>query len=406
MGRARPRRHRRCATGETRDARPRSSIGAATASPATSARARSRSFARTRCRAPPPARSCIACCARGSTAADLRRRDANDRNNARTSTPTNTPARPGSRASSKRAASIASSACKAAISSRSGTTSRAQGIRIIDVRDEGAAVHMAHAHAELTGGFGVAMVTAGPGVTNTVTAMANASLARAPVLLIGGCTSRPQANMGPLQDIPHVDLLRPVCRACAHVARRRPGDPRIRRGGGARHGRRRRARTGLSRDSDRRAAHPCAAAARARGMAAGEAAARAAARSRRGRRRRSTCSGRAKRPLVITGRGAREAGAALVRLLDATGALYLDTQESRGLVPADHPSTVGRGARRRHERGGRGAADRAQARLSGRLWLAGGVSRTRASSASPTTPANSSTTAAASPNCWLRPTSR
>ena len=56
------------------------------------------------------------------------------------------------------------------------------------------------------------MVTAGPGVTNTVTAIANASLARAPVLLIGGCTSRPQANMGPLQDIPHVDILRPVTR--------------------------------------------------------------------------------------------------------------------------------------------------------------------------------------------------
>src|ERR1700693_122846 len=86
------------------------------------------------------------------------------------------------------------------------------GIRIIDVRDEGAAVHMAHAHAELTGELGVAMVTAGPGVTNTVTAMANASLERAPALLIGGCTSRPQANMGPLQDIPHVDILRPVTR--------------------------------------------------------------------------------------------------------------------------------------------------------------------------------------------------
>ena len=93
-----------------------------------------------------------------------------------------------------------------------------QGIRIIDVRDEGAAVHMAHAHAELMGNFGVAMVTAGPGVTNTVTAIANASLARIPVLLIGGCTSRPQANMGPLQDIPHVDILRPVTRT-ARTAR-------------------------------------------------------------------------------------------------------------------------------------------------------------------------------------------
>src|SRR5215468_8423905 len=87
-----------------------------------------------------------------------------------------------------------------------------RGIRIIDVRHESAAVHMAHAHSELTGALGVAMATAGPGVTNCVTAMANASLARIPVLLIGGCTSRPQANMGPLQDIPHVDILRPVCR--------------------------------------------------------------------------------------------------------------------------------------------------------------------------------------------------
>jgi acetolactate synthase-1/2/3 large subunit len=50
---------------------------------------------------------------------------------------------------------------------------------------------------------------------------------------------------------------------------------------------------------------------------------------------------RARRPLVISGRGARGAGAALVRLLDASGALYLDTQESRGLVPLDHPSFAG-----------------------------------------------------------------
>src|SRR6202042_3219713 len=86
------------------------------------------------------------------------------------------------------------------------------GIRIIDVRHEVAAVHMAHAHAELTGQLGVAMVTAGPGVTNTTTGVANASLARAPVLVIGGCTSRAQANLGPLQDIPPVDILRPVTR--------------------------------------------------------------------------------------------------------------------------------------------------------------------------------------------------
>ncbi len=49
----------------------------------------------------------------------------------------------------------------------------------------------------------------------------------------------------------------------------------------------------------------------------------------------------AKRPLVITGRGAMGADESLVRFLDASGAAYLDTQESRGLVPADHPSVVG-----------------------------------------------------------------
>jgi acetolactate synthase-1/2/3 large subunit len=48
----------------------------------------------------------------------------------------------------------------------------------------------------------------------------------------------------------------------------------------------------------------------------------------------------AKRPLVISGRGARGAGPQLQRLLDALGAVYLDTGESRGLVPEDHASVV------------------------------------------------------------------
>ena len=71
---------------------------------------------------------------------------------------------------------------------------------------------MAHAHAELTGELGVCLATAGPGVTNCVSGIANADLARVPVLLIGGCTPRAQANMGPLQDIPHVAILAPVAR--------------------------------------------------------------------------------------------------------------------------------------------------------------------------------------------------
>ena len=215
-----------------------------------------------------------------------------------------------------------------------------RGVEIVDVRDEGAAVHMAHAHAELLGTLGVALATAGPGVTNCVTAIANASLARAPVLLIGGCTSRPQANMGPLQDIPHTTILAPVTRysrtarvpeqalreldeaiACAWGDGGEPGPVyfeaptdvlRTRVPGHLI------PQDWLSPKPPRRPVPP------ADAVAAACDAIRAA-----------------RRPLVISGRGARDAGAALVRFLDATGALYLDTQESRGLVPADHPATVG-----------------------------------------------------------------
>ena len=49
----------------------------------------------------------------------------------------------------------------------------------------------------------------------------------------------------------------------------------------------------------------------------------------------------ARRVLVISGRGARGTGPELVALLDRLGAVYLDTGESRGLVPDGHPSVVG-----------------------------------------------------------------
>ena len=214
------------------------------------------------------------------------------------------------------------------------------GIRIIDVRDEGAAVHMAHAHAELTGTFGVAMVTAGPGVTNTVTAIANASLARAPVLLIGGCPPRAQVNMGPLQDIPHVDILKPVTRTSRtlRVADQvlRELDEAVARAGGdlgepgpvyveiPTDVLRQDIAPGLVLDDWMRPKP-------ARAIPPDPAAVVAAVEA----------IWSARRPLVITGRGARGAGASLVRLLDASGALYLDTQESRGLVPADHAGVVG-----------------------------------------------------------------
>jgi acetolactate synthase-1/2/3 large subunit len=214
------------------------------------------------------------------------------------------------------------------------------GIRVVDVRHEGAAVHMAHAHAELTGTLGVAMVTAGPGVTNTVTAVANASLARAPVLVVGGCTSRPQANMGPLQDIPHVDILRPVTRQARtlRVADQvlRELDEAVARAMGDL-GEPGPAYVEIPTDVLRTHVPPRLVLeewlqAKSPRLLPPDPGAVAAA---------VDALWSARRPLVITGRGARQAGAELVRLLDATGAVYLDTQESRGLVPAEHPAMVG-----------------------------------------------------------------
>ena len=88
----------------------------------------------------------------------------------------------------------------------------AEGIRIIDVRDERAAVYMAHAEAQLTGGLGVALVTAGPGVTNAMTGIANAHVARASVLVLSGLPPTAQENRGALQDIVHTDLVRSLTR--------------------------------------------------------------------------------------------------------------------------------------------------------------------------------------------------
>src|SRR5262245_13571845 len=80
------------------------------------------------------------------------------------------------------------------------------GIRVVDVRHEATAVFAADATARLTGTVGVAAVTAGPGVTNTITAMKNAQLAESPVLLLGGATATVLKNRGALQDIDQLSL--------------------------------------------------------------------------------------------------------------------------------------------------------------------------------------------------------
>lgn len=215
------------------------------------------------------------------------------------------------------------------------------GVRIVDVRDECSAVHMAHAHSELTGQPGVALVTAGPGVTNTVTGVANASISRIPLMVIGGCPPRPQANMGPLQDIPHTAILAPVTRLSRTLNtadqvlreldeawarslgdRGEPGPVYVEIPTDVL---RQEVPPALVTEEHLRAKEP------RRSLPHPSDVSRAADLLRS-----------ARRPVIVTGRGARRTdGAALVRLLDATGAAYLDTQESRGLVPEAHPAGVG-----------------------------------------------------------------
>jgi acetolactate synthase-like protein len=95
--------------------------------------------------------------------------------------------------------------------------SRARGIRIIDVRDEKNAVFAADAVARMTGIPGVAAVTAGPGVTNTVTAVKNAQMAQSPVVLLGGAAATVLKGRGALQDIDQLSLMRPLTKWATRV---------------------------------------------------------------------------------------------------------------------------------------------------------------------------------------------
>jgi acetolactate synthase-1/2/3 large subunit len=92
-----------------------------------------------------------------------------------------------------------------------------EGIQIIDVRHEQVAAHAADGYARVTGRPGCAVVTAGPGTTDAVTGVANALRAESPMLLIGGQGALDQHRMGSLQDLPHVDLMRPITKFASSV---------------------------------------------------------------------------------------------------------------------------------------------------------------------------------------------
>jgi acetolactate synthase-1/2/3 large subunit len=88
----------------------------------------------------------------------------------------------------------------------------AEGIKVVDVRHEQAATHAADAYARLTGRLGVALVTAGPGVTDAVTGVANAFYANSPMILIGGRHPTTEDLRGGLQEMDHPKLFQSITR--------------------------------------------------------------------------------------------------------------------------------------------------------------------------------------------------
>lgn len=213
------------------------------------------------------------------------------------------------------------------------------GIQIVSARHECAAVHMAHAEADLTGRIGVVIVTTGPGLTNAVTGIASAFLARTPLLVISARVPDPQAGMGALEEVPQADLVRPICRYVREISDARHVLPGLHMA----------AAMALGNDGPPGPAYvdfapnllrepiakwhlnprwfsPVARSARLPGR---DSIADAA-----------TLIRDSRRPLVIGGRGALDSGVVLERFLRAAGCVYLDTRESRGALSADSPYSI------------------------------------------------------------------
>ncbi len=106
-------------------------------------------------------------------------------------------------------------------------SSKARGIRVVDTRHEATAVFAADAVARLTGTPGVAAVTAGPGVTNTITALKNAQMAQSPLVLLGGATATLLRGRGALQDVDQMALVGPHVKQASRVARVRDLGPAL-----------------------------------------------------------------------------------------------------------------------------------------------------------------------------------
>jgi acetolactate synthase-1/2/3 large subunit len=91
------------------------------------------------------------------------------------------------------------------------------GIRIVDVRHEQTATFAAEAHGKLTGDVGVAVLTAGPGVTNGVSAITSAHFNGSPVLVLGGRAPQNRWGSGSLQEMDHVPVVQTITKSARTV---------------------------------------------------------------------------------------------------------------------------------------------------------------------------------------------
>lgn len=99
---------------------------------------------------------------------------------------------------------------------------RQEGIRVLDARHEQAAAHAAEAWGRINRACGVALATAGPGVTGTLTAVANCHVAKTPLVVLGGARPLAQAEQAALQEIDQLSVFRPITKwaaVCTHPER-------------------------------------------------------------------------------------------------------------------------------------------------------------------------------------------
>jgi acetolactate synthase-1/2/3 large subunit len=92
---------------------------------------------------------------------------------------------------------------------------REEGIEIVDTRHEATAAFAAEGWAKVTREPGVAALTAGPGVTNGMSAMASALQNHSPMIVLGGRAPAMRWGQGSLQEIDHVPFVRPVVKLAA-----------------------------------------------------------------------------------------------------------------------------------------------------------------------------------------------